>query len=37
MPGETLRLCLGADEDSDAENDAAKTEQQGPFAVRQKT
>jgi hypothetical protein len=35
MPGETS-VCAWVDEDSDAENDAAKTEKQGPFAVRQK-
>ena len=37
MPGETLRLCLGADKNGDAENDAAKTEKQSPFAMGQKT
>src|ERR687891_945902 len=35
MLREALCLCLGADEDGDAENDATQAEEQSAFAVRQ--
>ncbi len=36
MPGKTLCLGLGADENGDSENDAAQAKEQRPFAMGQK-